>query len=437
MFSKDSFSKNRMVASRLDSYYLATAVGQRARPSLKGVHEADACVVGAGYTGLSTALHLAKTGLKVAVLEAEYAGFGASGRNGGQVITGQRVDQIELERRCGVTHARALWNSALEAKALVRALIAAHEIDCDVSPGHLSAAAKPAHAVALEQEAAHLERNYGYTAMRFVGMKEMPALVATENYHGGVLDSAGFHLHALNYALGLARACDEAGVALFEGSRVRRIKRGDRLRLTTDDGEVVAPHAVVACDGYLGELEPELARRIVPIKNYIIATAPLGEERARALIPCGAAVADTKFVLDYYRLSADGRLLFGGGETYGSQDVTGVERFVRRYMLRVFPRLADAAIDYAWGGNVAITLPRLPHLGRLTSNLYFAQGYSGQGVALATLAGKLIAETVAGQTSKFDVYESLKIPPMPGGTWLQEPLAALGMLWYALRDRLG
>jgi len=435
MFSKYSFSKNRMAAS-LDSYYLATAIGQRARPRLKGTHETDVCVVGAGYTGLSTALHLAKSGLKVAVLEAEYAGFGASGRNGGQVITGQRVDQIELERRYGLTHARALWNSALEAKTLVRALIAAHEIDCDVAPGHLSAAAKPAHAAALAQAAAHLERNYGHTT-RFVDKKDMPALVATENYHGGILDRASFYLHALNYALGLARACDEAGVAVFEGSRARRIRHGDGARATTDEGDVRAHHFVVACDGYLGDLVPELARRIVPIKNYIIATAPLGPERAGALIPCGAAVADTKFVLDYYRLSADGRLLFGGGETYGSQDVAGVDRFVRRYMLRVFPQLEDVAIDYAWGGNVAITLPRMPHIGRLKPNVYFAQGYSGQGVAIATLAGKLIAEAVAGQTSRFDVYESLKIPPMPGGIWLQEPLAALGMLWYALRDRLG
>ena len=437
MFLENWFSKNRMAASRLDSYYLATAIGQRARPSLHGARQADVCVIGAGYTGLSTALHLAKAGLQVAVLEAEYAGFGASGRNGGQVITGQRVDQMELERRHGAAHARCLWDSALEAKTLVRALIAAHAIECDVRPGCLTAAATPAHAKGLEVEAAHLARNYAYAAARYVDKKDMPRLVATEAYHADLLDSTAFHLHPLNYALGLARACDEAGVSIFENSRASRINRGARITVVARNGEVTALHGVIACDGYLNGLEPELARRIATIQNHQIATAPLGDERAHALIPSGAAVADTKFVLDYYRLSADGRLIFGGGETYHALDVAGVPRLVRKHILRVFPQLKDVAIDHAWSGTVAVTRPRLPHIGRLAPNLYFAQGYSGQGVAIATLAGKLIAETIAGQTSRVDVYERLKIPPLPGGVWLQAPLAALGMLWYGLRDRLG
>jgi gamma-glutamylputrescine oxidase len=265
----------------------------------------------------------------------------------------------------------------------------------------------------------------------------MPALVATANYKGGLYDSDGFHLHPLNYALGLARAAEAAGAAILEHSPALGIARGHTVRVTTPEGEVSAKFCVIACNGYLGKLAPELAGTIVPISNYIAATAQLGENRAKALIPSGAAVADTKFVLDYYRLSTDGRLIFGGGETYGGEDEADAARIVRPHILRVFPQLADVPVEFAWGGRLAITRPRLPHIGRLAPNLYFAQGYSGQGVAIATLAGKLIAEAIGGQTARFDVYDSLKIPPLPGGTLLREPLMTLGLTWYALRDRLG
>ena len=437
MFSKNWLSKNRMAASRVDSYYLATAIGRRARPQLTGAREADICVIGAGYTGLSCALHLAKRGMKVVVLEAEVAGFGASGRNGGQVITGQRVDQIELERRYGETRARALWDLALEAKTLVRDLIASHAIECDEKPGHISAAVRANHATELEAYAEHLTKRYSYSSARYVPASGMPSLVATQNYKGGLYDTSSFHLHPLNYALGLARAADEAGVAILENSPVVKIERGDKIRAHAPAGSVSAKFCVVGCNGYLGTLVPELARTIMPISNYIAATEPLGKARAEALIPSAAAVADTKFVLDYYRLSADGRLLFGGGETYGESDIENAANLVRPHIVRVFPQLADVRIDYAWGGRLAITMPRLPHVGRLTPNLYFAQGYSGQGVAIATLVGKLIAEAIAGQAARFDVYESLKIPPLPGGALLRKPLLTLALLWYALRDRLG
>jgi gamma-glutamylputrescine oxidase len=434
-----------MTASRLDSYYLASAIGQRARPQATGARDADVCIVGAGYTGLSCALRLAKIGLKVVVLEAQYAGFGASGRNGGQVIPGQRVDQIELERRYGDVHARALWNLALEANGLVRALIAAHAIECDVAPGHLVAAVRESHALELETYVDHLAKRYAYSSARYVPANEMPSLVATKNYRGGLHDTAGFHLHPLNYALGLARAAEDAGVTILEHSPAIKIDRGDAIRIATGSytdsnatqSTVTAKFAVIACNGYLDNLVPELARTIMPISNYIAATEPLGAARAKALIPSGAAVADTKFVLDYYRLSADGRLLFGGGETYGDRDVENVAEIVRPHILRVFPQLEGVKIDYAWGGRLAITMPRLPHVGRLAPNLYFAQGYSGQGVAIATLVGKLIAEAIGGQAASFDVYERLKVPALPGGALLRKPLLTLGLLWYALRDRLG
>jgi gamma-glutamylputrescine oxidase len=426
-----------MAASRIDSYYLATAIGRRARQELIGPRQADVCIIGAGYTGLSCALHLAKAGMKVVVLEAEFAGFGASGRNGGQVITGQRVDQIELERRYGEPRARSLWDLALEAKALVRDLIASNAIECDLEFGHISAAVRTSHATELESYADYLAQRYNYSAARYVQAGEMQSLVATPNYKGGLYDASGFHLHPLNYAFGLARAADDAGVTILENARVDKVDPGGQIRVTTPQGSVTAKFGVYACNGYLGDLNLELARTIMPISNYIAATEPLGPSRAQALIPSGAAIADTKFVLDYYRLSADGRLIFGGGETYGAGDIENVAAFVRPHILRVFPQLSDVRIEYAWGGRLAITMPRLPHVGRLTPNLYFAQGYSGQGVAIATLVGKLIAESIAGQTARFDVYESLKVPQLPGGALLRKPLLTLGLLWYALRDRLG
>jgi gamma-glutamylputrescine oxidase len=426
-----------MTASQPRSYYLATAVGQIARASLNGGRETDVCVIGAGYTGLSCALHLAKAGLKVVVLEAEVAGFGASGRNGGQVITGQRVDQIELERRYGNGRARALWDLALEAKELVRTLIASHAIECDLTPGHISAAVRTSHAVELESYAELLAERYSYSSAKFVTAAEMPALVASNNYKGGLYDTTSFHLHPLNYALGLARAAEAVGVTILEHSAVSAVEPGGKIRISTPGGWVSANFAVYACNGYLGALNADLARTIMPISNYVAATEPLGAERARALIPSNAAVADTKFVLDYYRLSADGRLIFGGGESYGNRDIDDAAPIVRPHILRVFPQLKDARIDFAWGGRLAITMPRLPHVGRLSPNIYFAQGYSGQGVAIATLVGKLIAEAIAGQAGRFDVYEGLKIPPLPGGAFLRKPLLTLGLLWYALRDRLG
>jgi len=263
----------------------------------------------------------------------------------------------------------------------------------------------------------------------------MPNLVANPRYFGGYHDAEAFHIHPLNFALGLARAAQAAKATLYENTRVIGIDRGKRLRLATSGGSVECDFAVVACNGYLGGLVPELESRILPISNYIVATEPLGDARAKALIPSGAAVSDTKFVLDYYRLSPDGRLIFGGGETYGSapRDICD---FVRPYLERAFPQLAGVAIDYAWDGTLAITLPRLPHVGRIGSNIFFAQGYSGQGVAIATQMGKLMADAIAGESAKFSVYEALGVPAIPGGAMLRRPLLTLGLMWYALRDRL-
>ncbi|MFN4355025.1 NAD(P)/FAD-dependent oxidoreductase [Parvibaculum sp.] len=396
---------------------------------------ADVCVVGAGYTGLSAALHLAESGYSVVVLEAERIGWGASGRNGGQLGIGQRKDQRSLEERLGKEWAHRLWDLGVESNALVKELIARHAIKCDLKPGLIQAAWKKSDADWHRTEVEHMASEYGYTKMRYLSREEMRETIASDCYHGGIYDEDGAHLHPLNYALGLARAARAKGVVIHEESRVTDISRTDPATVKTAKGSVRAAHVVLACNAYLGMLEPRVAGAIMPINNFIIATEPLGDE-ARALIRNDACVQDTKFVIDYYRLSADGRMLFGGGESYSPNLPKDLAGFVRKPMLRVFPQLKDKRIDYAWSGSVAITLKRMPHFGRLEPNIVFAHGYSGQGINIATLGGKLVAEAVAGQAERFDVMAKLKTPKFPGGTWLRYPGLVAGMLFYAMKDRL-
>ena len=419
-----------------DSYYVATANATAKHPQLTGSVYADVCVIGGGFTGVSAALHLAERGYDVVLLEAARIGSGASGRNGGQVISGQRIETTALERAFGTERARLLWQLAQEAKATVRERIARHAIACDLKPGALVAACKPRDAERLERTAEHLAEAYDYPHARYVSAPHIAEVLATRRYFGGLIDAGACHLHPLNYVLGLADAAAAAGVRAFEHSRVRRIQRTRPPIVGTDQGRVEARFVVLAMNGYLGGLVPELAAWIMPINNFMVATAPLGETAARALIRNDVAVSDTRFVPDYFRLSTDHRLLFGGGETYGPRFPDDIKGFVRNYMLRVFPQLAHVAIDYGWGGTLAITRTRLPHFARLAPEIFVAHGYSGQGIALATLAGKLIAEAVAGTAERFDVMADLQLRPFPGGTLLRRPALIAGMLYYGLRDRL-
>jgi gamma-glutamylputrescine oxidase len=418
------------------SWYVATARGLVEYPVLRGALTADVCVVGAGYTGLSTALHLAERGYSVVVLEARRVGWGASGRNGGQIGTGQRREEAWLEARFGADTARQLFRLAEESKALVRARISRHAIDCEPGSGQLLCAARPAHMEALKRRADKLARDYDYPHQRCVARAELSGMLGSSLYSGASLDVQAMHLHPLNYALGLARACTEAGVRIFEQSAVTGYAGSAPVTVQTATGEVRARCLVLACNAYLDALEPRMAATIMPINNFIVATEPLDEPRRRELIRDPVAVHDTLFVLNYFRLSVDGRLIFGGGENYRRGFPADISGFVRRYMLRVFPQLDAVRIDYAWGGRLAITRNRMPHLGRLGPETYFAQGYSGHGVAMATLAGQLLAEAVAGSNERFDVFARLAPPAFPGGTLLRWPGLVLGMLWYALRDRL-
>ena len=418
-----------------DSWYAATATLLAPFPPLGSQTRADVCVIGGGYTGLSAALHLAEAGLDVVMLEAGRVGWGASGRNGGQVGSGQRQDQDWLEQRFGKTRARALWDMGEDAKSLLRDLIARHAIACDLAPGILYAAHKPALAREYRDYADKLRREYDHDAEP-LDRAGVAGILGTDAYHGGYLDRDAAHLHPLNYALGLARAAATAGVRIHEASRVTRITPGDPAQVATDTGSVTADFVVLATNGYLGELAPPVAARVMPINNFIIATEPLGPEGAEALIRDNRAVADSRFVVNYFRLTPDHRLLFGGGESYGwrfPDDIAGV---VRPRMLAIYPQLRGTAITHAWGGTLGITVNRMPAFQRLGPNIVSAAGFSGHGVALATLAGRAMADAVSGTAAGFDLIADLPQPRFPGGTALRRPLLALAMSWYALRDRL-
>ncbi|MEK0163108.1 FAD-binding oxidoreductase [Phaeobacter sp. A36a-5a] len=419
-----------------DSWYAATATPLAPFAPLTGDARADVCVVGGGYTGLSAALHLADSGRSVILLEANRVGFGASGRNGGQLGSGQRMEQDGLENLLGTADAEKLWQLAEDAKDLVKSLITRHDIDCHLKPGIAHACFSKGEVDHEHRYVEHLQNRYGYQEITALDHDGLQAICPSPAYVGGSLDMGAAHLHPLKYALGLARAAAAAGVRICEGSEVLNIDEGKQIRLRTAAGEVVADQLVLACNGYLGGLNRRVAARVMPINNFIAATAPLGAETARVLAR-DVAVADSKFVVNYFRLSHDGRLLFGGGESYGYRFPSDIAATVRKPMVQIFPHLRDVKIDYAWGGTLAITMKRMPYLVRLAPNVLSASGYSGHGVGTATHAGQLMAQAIAGESDGFDTMARVPAPAFPGGTAMRSPLLALAMTWYALRDRIG
>ena len=418
------------------SYYVATVDRMHDYPVLMGARRADVCVIGGGFTGLSAALNLAEHGMDVVLLEAERVGYGASGRCGGLIGSGQRKDVLETEQLFGYERSRQLWDFAEAAKTEIRSRIAKHDIRCDLQKGQLVGIHKKRHVGWARRLTDALADRYDYPHTRAVGRDEVREFVATDDFFAGLYDSEAATLHPLNYTLGLARAARVAGVTICERSRVLSYTKSDPAIVPTADGSVDANYVVLACNGYLGRLEPRVAGKIMPINNFMIATEPLGEERARQLINGRFGVHDTRFVVDYFRLSNDHRLLFGGGENYRRGFPRDIGAFVRPYMLRLFPQLADVRTEYAWGGTLSVTVNRLPHIGRLPPNLFFAQGYSGHGISIANFAGKVIAEAITGTAGRFDVFAELPVRTFPGGTLLRYPGMVLGMLYYSLKDRL-
>jgi len=419
-----------------DSYYAATALDAFEHPPLRGSAQADVCVIGGGFTGVSAALNLAEAGFDVVLLEAERVGFGASGRCGGLVGSGQRKDVLEMESLFSKERARLLWDFAEAGKAEIRGRVQEHDIRCDLQSGQVEGIHKESYCGRPAELAEVLAERYDYPYCRALSRDEVREKVATDTFLEGFWDEQAATMHPLNYVLGLARAARDAGVRIHEHSRVTEYTRGDPAMVTTATGNVRASFIVLACNGYLGKLERRVAGKIMPINNFMIATEPLGEARARQLISGRFGVHDTRFVVNYFRLSDDDRLLFGGGENYRPGFPKDIQGFVRPYMLELFPQLDDVAIDYAWGGTLSVTVNRLPHVGRLPPNLFFAQGYSGHGISIANFAGKVIAEAIAGTAERFDVMASMPIHTFPGGTLLRYPGMVLGMLYYSLKDRL-
>ena len=418
------------------SWYAATTPSLEPRPALDGIHKADVCVVGAGYTGLSAALHLAQAGRRVVVLEAQRIGFGASGRNGGQLGSGQRVDQEKLEKMAGKDLARTLWDYGEDAKALVKDLIATHGIDCHLKPGVAWMASSEKDAQDLRDYGQFLKDRYGYDQVEPLDAETCFAVCPSPDYKGGAIDWGAAHLHPLAFVLGLAKAAMAAGVEIYENSRVESLEHGSPATLRTKHGEITADHVVLACNGYLSGLAPSVTARVMPINNFIVATEPLGT-RAREVLTKDIAVADSRFVVNYFRLSHDNRLLFGGGESYGYRFPSDIAGVVRKPMSIVFPHLKDVRVDYAWGGTLGITMKRFPYLARVAPNVLSASGYSGHGVGTATHAGQLMAKAIEGETEGFDTMRRIPTPAFPGGGLLRTPLLVLAMTWYALRDRLG
>ena len=424
-------------AEHVDSWYAASAGAAPSYTSLKGGTDADVCIIGAGYTGLSSAIHLAERGYKVVVLEANRVGWGASGRNGGHVGTGQRADQSSLEKWVGRETAGNLWQLGLDAVDLVCELVETHHIDCELGVGNLHMAAKASHAVDLEHEVNQLTRDYGYTKASYLNREELAELTSASGMHGGMLDMGARHLHPLKYTHGLARVASSLGVTIYEQSPAVKWRDNSQLQINTPQGSVTAKALVLACNGYLGKLAPTIAGNIMPINNFVVATEPLSREQQRAVTRDNHSLSDSLFVINYWKLSGDGRLLFGGGENYTSRFPKDIKGFVRPYMLNIYPELTDVKIDYGWGGTLGITMNRMPDFGRIGSRIFYAQGFSGHGVPTATMAGKLLADAIDGDGEKFNLMASVPTHRFPGGTLLRWPGLVAGMLYYSLLDKLG
>ena len=419
------------------SYYAASSLPQPDHPVLQGEHVADVCVVGGGFSGLNTALELAERGMSVVLLEAHKIGWGASGRNGGQLIrgVGHGLEQFEgIIGKDGVRHMKLM---GLEAVEIVRQRVERFNIPCDLTWGYCDLANKPRDLEGFAEEAEAL-RGLGYRhELRLLQANEVRSVVGSDRYVGGLVDMGSGHLHPLNLALGEAAAAAQLGVRLFEHSAVTRIDYGPEVRVHTAQGTVRANSLVLGCNAYLKDLNPQLSGKVLPAGSYIIATEPLSEAQAHALLPQNMAVCDQRVALDYYRLSADRRLLFGGACHYSGRDPQDIGAYMRPKMLDVFPHLANVKIDYQWGGMIGIGANRLPQIGRLPDqpNVYYAQAYSGHGVNATHLAGKLLAEAISGQHSDgFDLFAQVPHITFPGGKYLRSPLLALGMLWHRLKE---
>lgn len=419
------------------SYYAASRNIIRTPKVLEGDIETDICVVGAGYSGLSAAISLAEHGFKVVVVEAAEVGWGASGRNGGQVVNGLNASLGTIERRYGSKTASFVGGLLQEGAGIIYDRVARYGIQCDLKRGNIYAAYTPKHMEELAAKKA-LWARHGMDDHELLDKAQIRQHIGSDVYEGGMLDRSGGHMHPLNLTLGEAAALESLGGTIFERSPVTKVEQDANGAIVhTAKGRVRAKTAIICGNAYLGNVVPELTSRVMPVSTQMMATEPLGEERARALLPTDMCVEDVRYILDYFRLSADHRLIFGGGVVYGGTDPADVVAKLRPNLDKVYPQLKDVKIEYAWSGNFALSFSRVPQMGRLGKSVYFAHGYSGHGVTGSHLFGRILGEAVRGDMTRFDTFASLPWIPFPGGRMFRAQYSTLGSWWYALKDRLG
>lgn len=423
-------------AQHTGSYYAATANQAPERPALEGEVGCDVCVIGAGFTGLSTALHLAEKGYQVVVLEGSKVAWGASGRNGGQIVNGFNRDLDGIALRYGKDTARVVGSMLTEGSEIIRERIKKYDIKCDLKDGAIIAAWTPKHLRGLEKRMQSWQEA-GHDGLELISAEKIRDYVNTDLYCGGLLDRKGGHMHPMNLALGEAAAFESLGGKIYENSTALNVKRGPKVEVQTADGTVRADFLVACGNAYLGELMPEIETKVLPASSQVTTTEVLGKDITDTLIPQDNCIEDANYFLDYYRITADKRLLFGGGTVYGGKDPSDIRAELRPHILRTFPQLKDAKIEFAWSGNICLTVSRVPHMGRLDSNVYFSHGYSGHGVTGTHVAGRLIAEAISQQSERFDVFGNLTHLPFPGGKYLRIPFTIAGSWYYRLLERLG
>jgi gamma-glutamylputrescine oxidase len=423
-----------------NSYYAASANEQPQYPKLESDIEVDVCLVGGGFAGLSSAIELTDKGYKVAVLEANHIGFGASGRNGGQIIAGLACEQDVIEKALGFDAAKQVWNMTLEALDLVRERVKRFDIKCDLRDGFLGVSVNEKKGKSLRTWFDDMQKRYNYAA-EWIEPAHIKNWIVSPRYFNGYYDKQSGHVHPLNYCLGLARGAASLGVQIYQHSAVTAMQQGETVVLQTENGQVKAKFVVLAGNMYLPEIAPQLApkigKRIMPVGTYIIGTEPIEASLAARLIPSNSAVCDTNFVLDYFRFSGDRRMIYGGRVSYSAMTPPNLTQSMQARMVETFPQLKNTKVEYTWGGFVDISMNRAPDFGRISPNIFYLQGFSGHGVALTGMAGKLVAEAISGQAARFDLFSKIKHHDFPGGKLLRTPALVLGMAWFQLRDALG
>lgn len=419
-----------------NSYYAASKNWQTDYPKLEGDHHCDVAIVGGGFTGVSAALRLIEHGYKVAVVESNRISWGASGRNGGQLIDGFVMDLDKFEKKVGKIGAEIAYQMGIESRDVVLERIKKHSIDCDLKFGFLDVAMNQGDIDDFHEWLEEKQENNYPHKMEFITQENLKQHVGSDKYIAGLVNYGNGHLHPLNLCIGEARAIVDQGGAIFEQSLVKKIKHGENPKLITENGVVHAKKVILAGNAYLRKTEPKLAGAVIPAGSYIIATEPLSESLANELLPSDMAVCDQRVGLDYYRLSADRRMLFGGLCNYSGRNPKSIKGVLQPKMLNVFPQLAGKRIDYEWGGYIGISINRIPQMGRIQNNTYYVQGYSGHGLCPTHIAGNVIADAIVGDTERFDVFEKVKHIRLPGGMWFANPALALGMMWFRLKELL-